>query len=237
MPGKNKITSLYLREKNGNAKRITDLPENERPREKIRIKGPHALSDRELLAILLGKGRKGQDVLSLAGDILEVMDRNGGFPRPEALEEIKGIGIAKASIIVAALEFARRRIRPEGTKITSPTDVLPLIRHYADRKQEHLLCISLNGANEVIATRVITIGLLNRTQIHPREVFADAITDRAASIILAHNHPSGNVSPSKEDEAVTRRIKESGEVLGVQLLDHLVFTLRDYYSFKEHGQI
>ncbi|MEZ4528155.1 MAG: DNA repair protein RadC [Desulfobacterales bacterium] len=228
---------MYLREKNTDSIRLSDLPENERPREKLREKGPQTLSDKELMAILLGKGLKGQDVMSLAGAILDAMDKNGGFPQLDILQNIRGVGIAKASVIVAALEFARRRIRPEGTKITSPTDVLPLIKHYADRKQEHLLCLSLNGANEVIATRVITIGLLNRTQIHPREVFADALTDRAASIILAHNHPSGSVSPSKEDEAVTRRIKESGEVLGVQLLDHLIFTLKDYYSFKEHGYL
>ena len=228
---------MYLREKNTNGKRLTDLPENERPREKLREKGPQSLSDKELLAILLGMGQKDYDVLAMAGGILDVMDKNGGFPCLEALQEVRGVGIAKASVIVAALEFARRRIRPEGTKITSPTDVLPLIKHYADRKQEHLLCLSLNGANEVIATRVITIGLLNRTQIHPREVFADALTDRAAAIILAHNHPSGSVSPSKEDEAVTRRIRESGEVLGIQLLDHLIFTLKDYYSFREHGYL
>ncbi len=228
---------MYLREKRPHHLRMAELPPEERPREKLKTKGPHTLSDRELLAILLGKGRKGEDVISLADKILDVLDRNGGFPDLEALQKVKGVGPAKASVITAALEFARRRIRPEGTKISSPEDVLPLIRHYADRKQEHLLCITLNGANEVIATRVITIGLLNRTQIHPREVFADAVTDRAAAVILAHNHPSGSVCPSGEDGAVTRRIRESGEVLGIQLLDHLVFTNKGYYSFKEHNEL
>ncbi len=228
---------MYVRDKETANRRIADLPEDERPREKLKRRGPHALSDRELLAILLGMGGKGRSVMTIAEEILTLMDENGGFPDLEALQDVKGIGCAKASVITAALEFARRRIRPEGTRVGSPADVLPLIRHYADRKQEHLLCISLNGANEVIATRVVTIGLLNRTQIHPREVFADAITDRAAAIILAHNHPSGNVSPSPEDRSVTRRIRESGEVLGVNLLDHLVFTRRAYYSFKEQGEM
>jgi len=228
---------MYVKEQYSEMKSLADIPEDERPREKLKNKGPRVLSDRELLAILIGKGRKGQDVLSLAGCILELMDENGGFPDLDALQTVKGIGPAKASILVAAIEFARRRIRPEGVKISAPSDVLPLIQHYADRKQEHLLCITLNGANEVIATRVITIGLLNRTQIHPREVFADALTDRAASIIMAHNHPSGNLSPSKEDRSITRRIKESGDVLGIQLLDHLVFTLKGFYSFKEHGDM
>lgn len=228
---------MYVKEQYAEVKSLSDIPKDERPREKLKNKGPKVLSDRELLAILIGKGRKGQDVFSLAGDILEMMDENGGFPDLEMLQTLKGIGPVKSSIIVAAVEFARRRIRPEGVKITAPSDVLPLIQHYADRKQEHLLCITLNGANEVISTRVITIGLLNRTQIHPREVFADALIDRAASIIMAHNHPSGNLSPSREDRSITRRIKESGDVLGIQLLDHLVFTLKGFYSFKEHGDI
>ncbi|QTA78075.1 ATP-dependent DNA helicase [Desulfonema limicola] len=228
---------MYVKEQYLEIKCLADIPADEWPREKLKAKGPKCLSDRELLAILLGKGRKGQDVFSLAGCILEMMDENGGFPDLDELQTVKGIGPVKASILVAAVEFARRRIRPEGVKISAPSDVLPLIQHYADRKQEHLLCLTLNGANEVIATRVITIGLLNRTQIHPREVFADALTDRAASIIMAHNHPSGNLSPSSEDRSITRRIKESGDVLGVQLLDHLIFTLKGFYSFKEHGEI
>lgn len=228
---------MYLKDTHPPVSRLADLPETERPREKIQKKGPDSLSDLELLAVLIGKGSKGRDVMRVAEDILRVIDDGGGFPDLKALQKVTGIGPAKASVIVSALEFSRRRIRPEGTKISSPQDVLPLIRHYADRKQEHLLCLTLNGANEVIATRVITIGLLNRTQIHPREVYADALTDRAAAIILAHNHPSGNVEPSDDDRAVTRRIKESGEVLGVPLLDHLVFTVRDYYSFKESGEI
>ncbi|GBC62747.1 JAB domain-containing protein [Desulfonema ishimotonii] len=231
------VNTMYICDNPETAKRMADLPEHERPREKLEKNGAQALSDRELMAILLGKGRKGRDVLAMAADILEAVDRNGGFPDHDALRAIKGVGPAKASVIMAALEFSRRRIRPEGTKISSPADVLPLLRHYADRKQEHLICLTLNGGNEVIATRVITIGLLNRTQIHPREVFADAVTDRAAAIVLAHNHPSGNVSPSSDDHAVTRRIRDSGEVLGIPLLDHLVFTLKGYYSFKEHGDI
>ena len=207
---------MYIREQNRKLKSISDIPQNERPREKLIEKGAKTLSDKELLAILLGKGRKGQDVMSLAGEILDMIDNNGGLPNLKELQDVKGIGPAKASTILAALEFSRRRIRPEGFKISAPSDVLPLIQHYADRKQEHLLCVTLNGANEVINTRVITIGLLNRTQVHPREVFADALTDRAASIIMAHNHPSGSLSPSREDRAVTVRIKESGDVLGVQ---------------------
>lgn len=227
--------------KDGPGRRMADIPLEERPREKIRFHGPRNLSDQELMAILLGKGRKGEDVWELAARILHQIDRGGGVPNMETLMEelmaVKGVGPAKAAVITAALEFARRRIRPEGERIRSPSDVLPLIRHIADRKQEHLMAITLNGANEVIAVRVITVGLLNRTQVHPREVFADAVTDRAAALILAHNHPSGSVEPSADDRAVTRRIQEAGEVLGISLLDHLVFTARGYFSFKEAGEM
>jgi DNA repair protein RadC len=153
----------------------------------------------------------------------------------DKLQEIEGVGPAKASLIAAALEFARRRIRPEGLKISFPPDVLPLIRHYGDRKQEHFICISLNGANEVVAHRVVSVGLVNKTQVHPREVFADPITDRASAIIVAHNHPSGELKPSKEDTEITKQMKAAGETLGIKLLDHIIFNQKEYYSFLEKG--
>jgi DNA repair protein RadC len=135
------------------------------------------------------------------------------------------------------LEFSRHRIRPEGLRISFPPDVLPLIQHYADRKQEHFLCVSLNGANEVIASRVVSVGLVNKTQVHPREVFADPITDRASAIIVAHNHTAGGLTPSKEDIEVTKQLKAAGATLGIKLLDHIIFNHKGHYSFLEHGEI
>jgi DNA repair protein RadC len=114
---------------------------------------------------------------------------------------------------------------------------LPLIRHFADRKQEHFLRVTINGANEVLNVRVISIGLLDRTPVHPREVFADAITDRASGIILAHNHPEGGVEPSEADADVTRRIKQAGEIVGIHLLDHIIFNPTTYFSFLEAGKL
>jgi DNA repair protein RadC len=218
-------------------KKIKDIPELDRPREKLQQKGAEALSDVELLAILLGRGVEGHDVMSVAARVLKVLDNNKEKPDIDELKKIEGVGIAKATLIAAALEFARRRIRPEGLKISFPSDVLPLIRHFADRKQEHFICISINGANEVIANRVITVGLVNRTQVHPREVFADPITDRASAIIVAHNHPSGGLTPSKEDFEITKQLKEAGETLGIKLLDHIIFNHKEYYSFLEHGEM
>lgn len=218
-------------------KKIQDIPKNERPREKLLLKGAKYLSDRELLAIILGKGTARNDVLSLSKKIIEVIDTKGMNFLPKDITKIDGIGEAKATTISAAFEFVRRRIKPEGLKISSPLEVLPLIQHFGDRKQEHFLAISLNGANEVLNVRVVTIGLVNQSQVHPREVFAEALMDRASAIIIAHNHPSGNLTPSKEDIEVTRRIKDAGKILGLKLLDHIIFSTKGSYSFKEDNKI
>lgn len=217
--------------------KLTDLPKLDRPREKLQTKGAEALSDLELLAILLGSGIKDHDVMTVASRLLTVLDENNGKPNLEELQKIEGVGLAKATLIVAALELARRRIRPEGLKINFPIDVLPIISHFADRKQEHFICISVNGANEVITSRIVSVGLVNKTQAHPREVFADPITDRASAIIVAHNHPVGSLIPSKEDIEVTQRLKAAGDTLGIRLLDHIIFNQKGYYSFLENGEL
>ncbi len=216
---------------------ISNIPKQERPREKLQAKGARALSDNELMAILLGSGTKGHDVLKVAKQVVAVVDACNGSPTIEELGKIPGVGFAKATMITAALEFSRRRIKPEGIRISFPPDVLPLIKHYEDRKQEHFLCVSLNGAQEVITSRVVSVGLADRTQVHPREVFADPITDRASAVIVAHNHPSGSLEPGKEDMDITRRLKTAGETLGIRLLDHIIFNHRGYYSFLEHGDL
>lgn len=217
-------------------KKIKDLSKSDRPREKLQAKGAEAMSDVELLAILLGSGTRNHDVLTVAGGILKALDGQNEKLSLEALQKIDGVGPAKATLIAAALEFSRRRIRPEGMRISFPPDVLPLIRHFADRKQEHFICVSLNGANEVITCRVVSVGLVNQSQVHPREVFADPITDRASAIIVAHNHPSGSLEPSREDMEITRQLKTAGEILGIRLLDHIVFNKRGYYSFLEDNR-
>ena len=218
-------------------RRIQDLPLSERPREKMEQKGAQALSDEELLAILIGSGNRQNNVWALSAKLLKLLDRTGPNPTLGDLLAVPGVGRAKASLIVAGLEFARRRIRPRGVKIAFPPDAYPLIRHIADRSQEHFLCISLNGANEVIAVRTVSVGLLNRALVHPREVFADPITDRAAAVIVAHNHPSGNLQPSQDDLAVTRQLKAAGETLGIRLLDHIIFDHEQHYSLLDNGQL
>ncbi len=218
-------------------KSIKDLPESERPREKLLEKGVQALSDQELLAILLGKGTKKNNVLSLSQKLIKIIDQKGLDFSAKDIMNINGIGTAKAALVAAAFEFVRRRIKPQGLKIKFPTDILPLIRHYGDRKQEHLICISVNAANEVINVRVVTIGLIDKTHVHPREVFADAISDRASAIIIAHNHPVGDLMPGKEDKEITDKIKKAGKILGISLLDHIIFNSKSYYSFVEKDEL
>ena len=205
------------------------------PRELLAARGAEALSDDELLTILIGFGSKGHPVGKLAAKVRELVDcRNGNLSLAD-LAAIPGIGQAKSALILAVLEFARRRIRPAGQKIRVPQDIIPLVQHLADRKQEHFTCTTLNGAHEVIKTRIITIGLVNAAHVHPREVFCDAIADRAVALIVAHNHPSGELEPSKEDITITKRLREAGELLGIKLLDHVIFSVRGMYSFQEQG--
>jgi DNA repair protein RadC len=219
------------------SKTIDQIPKHDRPREKLLAKGAAALSDQELLAVLLGKGTQQMDVMTLAAKLTRVIDEKGLSVRAEDLIDLDGVGEAKATLILAAIEFARRRIKPEGMKIETPADVLPLIRHYADRKQEHFLAVTINGANEVQNVRVISIGLIDRSPVHPREVFADAVAERASGIIVAHNHPAGTLEPSPADVEATQQLKVAGGVLGIELLDHIIFNRSGYFSFLESGRL
>jgi DNA repair protein RadC len=218
------------------SKAIDQIPEADRPREKLLRKGAAALSDQELLAILLGKGTPGMDVMTLATKLERLIDEKGLQVKAEDLTQFSGVGDAKATLILAAIEFARRRIKPEGAKIETPADLLPHVRHYADRKQEHFLCATINGANEILNIRVVSIGLIDRSPVHPREVFADALADRASAVIVAHN-PSGQLEPSTGDVNITAQLKAAGAIVGIELLDHIIFNRTGYFSFLEDGRL
>ncbi len=218
-------------------KTLHDIPEADRPREKLLRKGAASLSDQELLAVLLGKGTSKIDVMTLARNVTTVADTKGLSLTVDDLAPLEGMGNIKAMMLVAAIEFARRRIKPEGAKITTPADLLPHVRHYADRKQEHFLCASINGANEILNIRVVSIGLIDRSPVHPREVFADALADRASAVIVAHNHPSGGLAPSDGDIAITAQLKAAGAIVGIDLLDHIIFNRTGYFSFLEAGTL
>lgn len=218
-------------------KKIKELPEFSRPREKLKEKGVRSLSDTELIAVILGSGSKDQDVLTLASKIARLVSENKGDISLEVLSNIEGIGLAKAAQILAGFELARRYIIKENIKITGAKDVLPLLSHIANKQQEYFVCISLNGANEIIEKRIVTVGLLDKSHVHPREVFADVITDRAASVILAHNHPSRELKPSNSDLKIHEQLIEAGKILGIRVLDHIIISKEGDYSFQEGGLI
>ena len=219
------------------SKTIHEIPEADRPREKLLRKGAAALSDQELLAVLLGKGTTKIDVMALARSVTTVADKKGLGLTVEDLVNLEGMGNTKAMLLIAAIEFARRRIKPEGAKIMTPADLLPHVRHYADRKQEHFLCASINGANELLNIRVVSIGLIDRSPVHPREVFADPLSDRASAVIVAHNHPSGGLEPSPSDIDITAQLKAAGVIVGIDVLDHIIFNRTGYFSFLEAGTL
>lgn len=218
-------------------RRIQDLPRADRPRERLMQRGPAALSDVELLAVVLGSGSRRAGVLELATRVLRAVGGQLDPGQMEAIQALPGIGAAKACQIVAALELARRHTARGRHAIREAADALPYLQAIRDKKQEHFVCISLNGAHETIASRVVTVGLLDTNQVHPREVFSDPIGDRAAAILVAHNHPSGTLEPSSEDLALTRRLVKAGELLGIRLLDHLIVTADGYLSLQAEGRL
>jgi DNA repair protein RadC len=219
-------------------KKMRDVPFQDRPREKIEKKGASALSDTELIEAIIGRGTRRRDVREIAKDVCGILKEREDI-RYEAIRAIEGIGPTKASQIMACFEMGRRYFAPEvaGGKVTKPDDILPLVAHLRDKRQEHFCCITLNGAGEVLGNRVITVGLLNHSLVHPREVFADAITDRAASIICVHNHPSGSLEPSSQDIAITAQLREAGSLVGIQLIDHVIVTKTGHMSMRERGLI
>lgn len=206
----------------------------DKPREKLSLRGAASLSDKELMAILLGSGIRGRNVMRIAEELVNKIDAAAEID-PKALSKIPGIGLAKATIISAAMEFSRRRLHSQNIKIREPKDVVLLLGHLIDRQQEHLVSISLNGAHEVIKSRIVSIGTANSAVAHPREIFSGSIKDGSCAIVLAHNHPSGNLEPSDEDRKVTSRVAEAGNILGIKLLDHVIFGRSGFYSFRENG--
>ena len=218
-------------------KTLKDMPEHSRPREKLREKGAFALTDEELVAAILGRGIEGVDIVTMSRNVARLIRKHKEKLSVEHLTSVPGMGLAKAAQILSAFELARRYLLKETVKIKSAKDILPLIADIANKQQEYFVCISLNGANEVIEKRIVTIGLVNSSQIHPREVFADVIADRAAAVIFAHNHPTGDPKPSDVDAKTHKQLTEAGKILGLRILDHIIVTKKGYFSFQEAGLI
>jgi DNA repair protein RadC len=219
---------------------VKDLPLDDRPREKLVLRGPQNLSDGELLAILLRTGRKGKTVISVAQEIISTYGNLAVLASKTLsdLTKISGIGKDKAATLLASFELSRRILSQSkwfnNRKITSPQDVaeifIPLLR---DELKEKFILVCLNSANKIIGHEIISVGNLNSSVVHPREVFKAAIDQRSASIILLHNHPSGNPDPSNEDISITKKMVESGKILDIPVFDHIIIAGNSFTSFVE----
>ncbi len=202
-----------------------------RPREKLQAKGAPSLSDYELLMAIIGSGNAQADVTKIARDVQKLLKDKGSELTHEDLLAVKSLGPAKATQIMAGFELWRRQFEvSERPIIDSPEKAVGQLADIRDKKQEYFVCLTLDGANRLIAKRIITIGTLTSSLVHPREVFADAITDRAASIIVAHNHPSGNLVASEADDAVSEILMDAGDLLDIRLRDHIILTRSNYRS-------
>jgi DNA repair protein RadC len=224
--------------------RVKELPSDDRPREKLVLRGPQNLSDAELLAILLRTGIKGKSVLSIAQEIINKEGNliNIASRSLDSLTKETGIGKDKAATLLAAFEISRRIGSQSkffsNKKITSPGDIaqlfIPLLR---DEVKEKFIIVCLNSANKVIKHETVSIGNLNSSVVHPREIFKVAIESSSASIILIHNHPSGNPEPSNEDISITKKIVEAGKIIDIPVFDHIIIAGKTFTSFVERRLI
>ncbi|MBN1066833.1 JAB domain-containing protein [Clostridium botulinum] len=227
-----------------NSLKIKDIPKKERPKEKLLSYGADTLNNSELLAIILRTGTKGENVLQLSNRLLSKFQGLDGILEAslDDITSIKGIKEGKASQILALAELFKRfrtfKSADRDIKIMSPNDLAMLINgEMSLLKQEILKVIFLNTKNIVIGTKDVFKGSLNTSIVHPREIFKEAINKSSAKIIISHNHPSGDPTPSKEDINITLRIKECGEIMGIQLLDHIIIGKNGFISLKEKGFI
>lgn len=224
------MISLYPLPQNPIEHCLDDLPSQERPRERLLRLGAARLQDHELVALMLGSGVPGRSAMKLA---LELMERPWNL---ESIREIEGLGNAKAAAFLAGLELGKRRARPQGPRLDGPETIFELLAHEVEKKREHFWGFYLSARRRLIHRQVISVGTLTASLVHPREVFAPALERGAAALVVAHNHPSGDPEPSAEDISLTRRLSRAGQVLGVELLDHVIVATDGFCSLRERGE-
>jgi adenine-specific DNA-methyltransferase len=216
--------------------KIKDIPKIDRPRERFLKKGPEALSKSDLLAILLGSGIKGTNVQQLSQQIIKKFGKDFLSITIDDLQQISGIGQAKALQIASAISLVKRFYADDQTneiKISNSQDVISLTYDLRDKKKEHLVCLYLNARNVLLKKEIISVGLLDKTLLHPREIFYPATELNAASVILVHNHPSGDSTPSEKDIQVVEKIAQAGEIMGISVIDFVIISEKGDYSFYE----
>ncbi len=221
---------------------IHDLPVSERPRERLQKFGVEALSAQEVIALILGRGIAGESVMVTAQRLLSQFGSLRGMANAsiEELSQVKGIGPAKASQIKAAVELANRlEGYPEFTKkpvVKTPEEVASLVQgRLKDKKKEHFQALLLDTRSQLIKISEISVGSLDASIVHPREVFKEALSASAASVIFVHNHPSGDPKPSEDDIKLTERLAQAGEIMGIDVLDHIIIGNKKYLSLKREG--
>ena len=206
-------------------------------RERVFARGLSYPSDPELLMLVLGSGTKDLPVEEIAYKMADMIDSVGRENLVDSFLKIPGVGLGKALAVAAALEFGRRRAANINAVVRTPQDLLPFIKQYAYKSAEHFIAVSLSGAHEILGQKVVAVGNGNSAIINPREVFFEAVKNRASAVILAHNHPSGTAAPSDDDIATTRRISAAAGILGISVLDHIIISRSGYFSFKEHDML
>lgn len=204
-------------------------------RELVMEKGLSYPSDQELVMLILGSGTKDIPIDVLSSHIASALDTTEYGKLIPRLLKIKGVGKSKALALAAAIELGRRKTKHLKALIKTPADVIPFIQQYSIETKEYFLSITLNGAHEIIKIHIASVGTLNKTLIHPREVFSSAITENAAAIIVCHNHPSENPEPSEDDINSTKKLIDASNLLGISLLDHIIVGGDSYFSFKENS--
>jgi len=213
--------------------RIKDIPRIERPREKLIKYGVENLSSSELIAVILGSGIKGENALELGKKIFKLIQKKTNF-LPGEIENIAGIGKTKSCQILASVELGKRLFQNKKTKlILRPKDVWENMHDIRSHKKEYFVVFYLDVKNQIIKREIISIGTLNTSLVHPREVFEPAIRHLAAQIIISHNHPSDDPNPSDQDLSVTKRLIKTGQILGIEIIDHIIVTKDKYFSLKE----
>jgi len=221
--------------------KIKDLPKIDRPREKLVAKGAENLKDSELLAILLRTGKAGKNVIEIASQILSKHSKKRLLQMTyQDLVKIDGIDSAKATTLLAAFELTKRALEVNDTNlptISNAKDAAAQLTDIRDLKKEHFVVLYLNAKNQLVHKEIISMGTLNANLVHPREVFEPALIHSAAQIIAAHNHPSGDPKPSEDDMEITKRLTEAGEMMGVEVMDHVIVSKNSHFSFKEEGYL
>lgn len=223
---------------------IKSIPINDRPRERLLEKGSSSLSDAELLVIILGSGNKNKDVKEIAESLLSTINNISELKNLnyQELIKIEGIGKAKACILLSLIELAKRMnqsINTINNKIFNRPDIIfeYFKNKLSDENQENFYCVYLDSKKKIINSKLLFKGTVDRSLVHPREIFKEAYLLSASSIICIHNHPSGNINPSKEDIFLTKMLKEIGNLMGIEISDHIIIGKEEYYSFFENGEL